>query len=508
MTSLALTCLSAALATMAAQRIVVNVDSSPMSQTNRRSSMGGRSGHDDSEADSLAVEIVERALELFNCVLTSLRESTRAGGHVVQNFVSAAAILLLRGLSDDLFDEHAGAEKASGLSSVRSFGVLHVALASQALSLSATLMEDAATEVDHQDVDGDDVEETDLFRSLPGNVRASKLFLRAPFVHLLFRLADLSYRKSSLVVNSLKAQSAGCKARDTSKHQMTTPPPPPALTSYVEDIEVDTSEDDDDEDEERVIVEDNEEEDEEDDEDDEPLFGKWFDEALFPPEEDHADAEGGVQSKDVQVGEDANLSYGSVGECDPAGFLSLAAHIFLFMNQHLLGSHLARKRLKSSLSGDHLSVLAAILVDLDDNGAAFSSAKYPLYSHYVELSTSVCRFAHNLLAAKMFSRPLADRLLMELGVSAVDDAEEAWPLHIRPRSLSIFAQVHLIREQEFTGGRGAKASNVRLWERVLLALGERIRVGGQEEDDFNVEHAQFLLFIFHSLALMQKKQVE
>ena len=60
-----------------------------------------------------------------------------------------------------------------------------------------------------------------------------------------------------------------------------------------------------------------------------------------------------------------------------------------------------------------------------------------------------------------------------------------------------------------------------IWERVLSSLTQQVlgsfatstsgsgamADGDEQFEDLNVEHAQLLLFLFHSLALMQKKQV-
>ena len=49
-----------------------------------------------------------------------------------------------------------------------------------------------------------------------------------------------------------------------------------------------------------------------------------------------------------------------------------------------------------------------------------------------------------------------------------------------------------------------------IWERVLSSLTEAVLEDDDESnkfDDLNVEHLQLLLFLFHALALMQKKQL-
>ncbi len=90
-------------------------------------------------------------------------------------------------------------------------------------------------------------------------------------------------------------------------------------------------------------------------------------------------------------------------------------------------------------------------------------------------------------------------------------------------------QVLLIRQQSpqeydhpvrSSGGGGAVAIYVMIWERVLSALTKHVLAASlydgtassssstSDQEDFNVEHAQLLLFLFHSLPLMQKKQVD
>ena len=55
------------------------------------------SSHED-ELDLHAIEIIEKSLELLNSMLGLLRESTRAGGHILQNFITMAAWILTTGL--------------------------------------------------------------------------------------------------------------------------------------------------------------------------------------------------------------------------------------------------------------------------------------------------------------------------------------------------------------------------------------------------------------------------
>ena len=102
-----------------------------------------------------SVEIIEKSLELLNSMLSLVRESTRAGGHVLQNFTTMSAWVLVTGMIVQFTNTSAvaanekkesgngGARKeASSSSSSRvnlakaqqGFGVLSVALASQVMS--------------------------------------------------------------------------------------------------------------------------------------------------------------------------------------------------------------------------------------------------------------------------------------------------------------------------------------------------------------------------------------
>lgn len=52
--------------------------------------------------DTLAVMLVEKALHMFTYVGDTIKNSTRAGGHVYQNLVLAGAWVLLSGLQTQL----------------------------------------------------------------------------------------------------------------------------------------------------------------------------------------------------------------------------------------------------------------------------------------------------------------------------------------------------------------------------------------------------------------------
>ncbi len=84
--------------------------------------------------------------------------------------------------------------------------------------------------------------------------------------------------------------------------------------------------------------------DEDDDDDDsEPLLGRWFEETLFPAEEKSVAQKEVDDSEEKEHEEDGEGDLSTSGNIvpekgEPAGFISLASHIFIFLNKHLLSS--------------------------------------------------------------------------------------------------------------------------------------------------------------------------
>ena len=99
----------------------------------------------DEEGDMQSVEIIEKSLELLNSMLSLVRESTRAGGHVLQNFTTMSAWVLVTGMIVQFTNTSAVAaaekkdvaaaagkkERVNLAKAQQGFGVLSVALASQ-----------------------------------------------------------------------------------------------------------------------------------------------------------------------------------------------------------------------------------------------------------------------------------------------------------------------------------------------------------------------------------------
>ena len=152
MTKVVMGCLVASVSVAATQSVI----GFHQAQTAQQSDSEAAAGCYD---DSLAVEVIEMSLELFNCILSSIRQSTRAGGHMLQNFATMGTWVLATGLLAQLHNTSrqseageasvpsVGGGRINVTKAVRGFGVLSVALSSQALTLVALLLDDLSSEV-------------------------------------------------------------------------------------------------------------------------------------------------------------------------------------------------------------------------------------------------------------------------------------------------------------------------------------------------------------------------
>ncbi len=511
---------------------------------------------EDEELDMQAVEIIEKSLELLNSMLSLVRESTRAGGHVLQNFATMSAWVLITGMvvqftktsnvAESIGSKREEQAKINLPKAQQGFGVLSVALASQALTLTASLLDDLSTEISEEGSNKDEESGTwkvepanfDLFFPFTATQRVALIFDSVPFIQLLFNMASISYKKSCSLKHLLckvQQKAAGALApKDRKKVGEAVIGEKRAPTVSLDEIEEDSYSD---EDEYAPAESSHDDDDDDDDDDSEPLLGKWFEETLLPQGEMKAAASGSAADRNgdqtilttaelVPVDPSNGLHVPDKGE--PAGFISLASHIFIFMNKHLLATHSAyvKDYVASRLSEQQMAVLGAIIQDLDHDATNSAGLKleYHLASLYSEFSAALSSFTHNLLAHGLLTTKLQNSLLSHLSVSpwqsaATTEEGDHWPLRVFPRTLAVLAQILLLRQnQEGAGGLYAsKQTNVYIviWGKVLASLTRLIQeppahVAGVEDgqiEDMNVEHVQLLLFLFHALALMQKKQV-
>ncbi|XP_056641011.1 E3 ubiquitin-protein ligase UBR4 isoform X2 [Diorhabda sublineata] len=501
------------------------------------SNQQSQAGLKEDDLDSNAVALVEETLNMYNFIGNVIKTSTRAGGHVYQNYLLAGAWVLISGLQTHLSsstsvektthlrerDEKGrspcktreGITARSGLQKFQqSFGVLSVALASRALSLLSELFDDLYLEVCGGAGSIVQVEPAPLaimgqFTALQ---RVSRILNAAPLNHLLFYLAIVSYRKACTLKRLHPPEGDTFSQSDS--------------TTYYEDM---------------IMCSDDSSTDEDDDS--EPILGQWFEETLAPPEttETKSPSSENVETKTVQ-NERSRSMVPEKGEAH--GFIALSTNVFVFLNKHFLStkSTFISRYVKNGLTEQQMIILAAIIRDLDRETARTEIGKFQktlleiilldsksivveflaytfsgtisvyfgqaLGQLYCEFSGALTRFAHNLVTNGNLSN-LQACLLNHLGVSPWNtDVPHAWPLQVYPRTLAVLAQVLLLRPQN-----EKEASVISIWHRLVNTLIENVlnnahsSLYDNETEDLNVEHAQVLLYLFHSLNLMQKKSV-
>ena len=105
-------------------------------------------------------------------------------------------------------------------------------------------------------------------------------------------------------------------------------------------------------------------EDDEEDDDSEPILGKWFADTLFPPEEETAneaenDGSEKAKSSNKRDGSDVNVSLLVPQKGEPAGFVSLATQVFVFLNKHIVNceSRFVRNYIRSGLTEQQVKLM-------------------------------------------------------------------------------------------------------------------------------------------------------
>ncbi|XP_060527250.1 E3 ubiquitin-protein ligase UBR4 [Cylas formicarius] len=465
------------------------------------------------DLDANSVKLVEESLNMYTYVGGIVKGSTRAGGHVYQNYLLAGAWVLVTGLQTHLTQittattsekaSHSAREhrestdkgrspskqqtresSASGTSGARSglqkfqqsFGVLSVALASKALTLLSELFDDLALEV-CGGAAGSIVQVEPAPLAIMGQFtalqRVARVLSAAPLNHLLFYLAIVSYRKACSLKRLIPTEGEFSHSDST---------------AYYDDM-----------------IMGSEEESTDEDDDSEPILGQWFEETLAPPEPVESKTPSTSENLESKSNNQSNRGPSIVpekGEVD--SYISLSTSIFHFLNKHFLCSKstLVARYVKNGLTEQQMIILAALIRDLDREWA-----RSDFGNQYGEFSNALMKFTHNLITSNNLT-PLQACLLNHLGVSPWNtDVPHAWPLQVYPRTLTVLAQVLLLRPQN-----EKEASVISIWHRLVNTLIENVLNSPQtvtefEAEDLNVEHAEVLLYLFHSLNLMQKKSV-
>jgi E3 ubiquitin-protein ligase UBR4 len=93
-------------------------------------------------------------------------------------------------------------------------------------------------------------------------------------------------------------------------------------------------------------------------------LGKWFADTLFPPDEETAsatkDTSGDeLKSNNKRDGSDASVSLLVPQKGEPAGFVSLASHVFIFLNKHIVNceSKFVRNYIRAGLTEQQVCII-------------------------------------------------------------------------------------------------------------------------------------------------------
>ncbi|KAI4460353.1 e3 ubiquitin-protein ligase ubr4 [Holotrichia oblita] len=408
-------------------------------------SVQSQAGFKEDDLDSNAISLVEEALNMFSYIGTTIKNSTRAGGHVYQNHLLSGAWVLISGLQTHISSctslasekvwhlredkgrspsksqrEAGGSGRSSFIKFQQAFGVLSVALATRALSLISELFEDLHLEVcgasgNNVQVDPAPVSIMGQFTALQ---RVARLLGAAPLNQLLFYLALISYRKACTLKRMHPPEGDTFSQSDS--------------TTYYEDMIMCSDENSTDE-----------------DDDSEPLLGFWFEETLSPPETVDNKTTSVVGTPQVKPNQSERLHSIVPEKGEASGFITLATNIFVFLNKHFLcsKSSYVTRYVKTGMTEQQVMILAVIIRDLDretartEVGTISSYFGAALGQLYCEFSGALTRFTHNLVTHGNLQAMQAS-LLGHLGVSPWNtDVPHAWPLQVYPRTLAVLSQI-------------------------------------------------------------------
>lgn len=256
-------------------------------------------------------------------------------------------------------------------------------------------------------------------------------------------------------------------------------------------------------------------------EDSEPILGQLFREERtdFDSEEVTKRGAAGYPSPDFPSFDTDRSHPKDCDRRDPQRHVALASSIIESLNANFVCSDLEAPKLylKVSMTETQMIVISNIIKDLDRESSSGNSNS--LYQDFSRVMTS---FVHNLIATDVLSDSLQVSLLTHLGVSP--SSNSLWPLYIPPRTLSVMTQVLLLKQRrekdELRSDVGTTC--LMIWQNLLRHLKKLIldseaekplsRFSNSSESttdfgDINVEHAQVLLFLFHDMKLLHRKQI-
>ncbi|XP_037957840.1 protein purity of essence isoform X2 [Teleopsis dalmanni] len=490
--------------------VSANLTQKGQAQTPANIISSNQTAKDVDEADEQARFIVDKSLEIYTIIGNIFNNHARS--HVYQNHLCAGAWLLVSGIQGALgasgntsafnskqpstYDENVRTKLNTKLASdntppaatarvnlfkvQQGFGVLNAALANHCIQLLSELIEDLKIESNSSEANANqnvpDPTNFDILENYTSLERIIRVLSIAPMHQLFTFLATVSYRKACALKRANAKDRAECEPISYSDS-----------TTCFNDT---------------LSCSDNSEED-----DSESYLGHWFKETLSPE---------AVEDTNVQVPDRSNENQKSnlmIAGDEPHEYLDLAAQIFCFLDLFLINKNdYMHRYVKVGLSDHQMNLLANILKDLDRDNArgeceTGTCAKWQ--TAMMRFSGAVGRYLHNLISASLLSESLQVSLLQYLSVSPWTNDTNVWPLQVYSNTLSVLVQIILLRP-----AHEKEAACLSVWQRLINTLAEGVcgpliatTASDVDYEDLNIEHAQLMLFLFHSLNLMQKKSI-
>uniref|UniRef100_A0A182FS89 Uncharacterized protein n=2 Tax=Anopheles albimanus TaxID=7167 RepID=A0A182FS89_ANOAL len=503
------------MATAASQK---SASSGQLQQTQSQTS-SGQSQKETEEEEDFARAIVDKALEIFTKIGNLLKSSTRT--HIYQNYLCIGAWLLISGIQGTMgasgntsglqqiapVTAKTSEESLKGRSPLKTldvpqiasaaqpspalrvnlfkvqqgFGVLNAAVARHSITLLTELIDDLKIDSRTDEEDYSSIESAgfDILAQYTSIQRVVRVLNSATLQQLLTFLATVSYRKACTLrrINTKNTNEGEPMSYSDS-------------TTYFNDTFSCS------------------EESEPEEEDSDSYLGLWFKETLSPEANEEMAESQEQESKDEKGRHGSHLV---PAKDEPHEYLNLASLIFNFFDTSLGGNHVYLNRyVKTGLSEQQMVLMANILRDLDRDSTRSeqdNSGCLQWQNAMVKFSGSVGKYLHNLISNSLLNESLQSALLLHLGVSPWTQDSNVWPLQVYPRTLAVLVQILLLKPSQ-----EKEAACLSVWHRLVNTLVEGICTtpaipNESEVEDLNVEHAQLLLFLFHSLNLMQKKSI-
>lgn len=486
--------------------------------------------------EEVARNVVTHSLEIFKIVSEILKKS--AQNYIYQNHVCMGAWMLLTGIQGAMSVSSGSQKTSSQLQTTpeefvkgkhaetapapqprvnlfkvqQSFGVLNAAIAKQSINLINDLLSelkiDCANGLDEKFTDDVLIQQQqqqlpielanfNVLKNYTSMDRIICVFNGTTIQQLMTFLATIAYRKACSLKHLTEFGGEQLSYSDS--------------TTYFNDTLSCSEDETDTEEEERTSDE---------EEDSEGYLGSWLKEALSPEGNDN-------EKEQNEKKQEENQKPGSgltPVKDEPHEYLELAAQIFHFLDAKLgdAENRFLIKFVRQGLSEQQMVLLANILKDLDSdvqmginsNPPAkeastndIANAAIQWRSSMVKFSSSIGKYMHNMISNSLLSESLQSLLLQNLGVSPWSTDTNTWPLEVYSRILAVVVQILLLKPSQ-----EKEAACLSVWHRLVNTLVEGVCGNNNvsqfdDYEDLNVEHAQLLLFLFHSLNLMQKKSI-